>query len=382
MTARLPTIGLFMALGLAVPGPQAVAQSNPSTASTVARFTAAETIPVVSARLNGREYQLVLDTGAQVTILPVGAAPVAEGEGLRLVGANGTAVNGGVARGVELVIGPHVYRPERVVLADMRLKAQGIDGVLGADFFRTFSVAFDKRTGAVEVGVFRRAWNCPADQQVKTRFVDDRFLVEATLNGQPLTAALDTGSASIAQIGPSAAQARNLPSEPGRTLPQPTVGVGGGLMSTVARERVLGLGPATIDQPYVSLDAQWSWPEPIEGLLGYHAFRDWDAILDLGADMICLRSPKAPKPVFSLTGLSFRPGASSAIIEHVVPGSPGDKAGLRRGDILISIDGVALSRMTRIRREAMFSVPKGRLEMVVVRNRGYILAVIEPAEVL
>lgn len=379
--ARFPTIGLIMALGLAVSGAQA-AQPNPSTASTVARFTGAETIPIVTARMKGKEYRLVLDTGAQVTILPVGAAPVAEGDGLRLVGANGTAVNGGVARGVELAIGPHLYRPERVVLAEMGLKAQGIDGVLGADFFRKFSVAFDKRTGAVEVGVFRRAWNCPADQQVTTRFVDDRFLVESTLNGQPFIAALDTGAASIAQMSPAAARARNLPSDPSRTLSHPTLGVGGGLSAIVAREQRLGLGPATMQEPYVSLGAQWSWPEPIEGLLGYYAFRDWDAILDLGADMICLRAPEAGKPVFSLTGLSFRPGESRAIVEHVIPGSPGDKAGMRRGDIIVYVDKMPLSGMGRGAREALFAVPKGRIEVIFRRDRSYVVALIEPTEIL
>ena len=80
-------------------------------------------------------------------------------------------------------------------------------------------------------------------------------------------------------------------------------------------------------------------------------------------------------------GLSLVPGAKFGIvpldIAQVLPGGPGEKAGLLAGDRIVSINGHKVSSKTDMQTE--FLISKGRTsEMTVVRGGTNVVLVVEP----
>jgi serine protease Do len=66
---------------------------------------------------------------------------------------------------------------------------------------------------------------------------------------------------------------------------------------------------------------------------------------------------------------AFRLSTSDgALVQSVEPGLPGDKAGLKRGDLIVEIDGKAIKDSEQMVREISRRPPGGRVEMKVLRG--------------
>lgn len=83
------------------------------------------------------------------------------------------------------------------------------------------------------------------------------------------------------------------------------------------------------------------------------------------------------KPLFEiLTGLEFYP--IDLLVKNIVMGSPADKAGMKKGDVLVSMNGVQLSSFEQLR-EGLQSFEDGKnISMGVMTNGSVILKQIVP----
>jgi S1-C subfamily serine protease len=67
-------------------------------------------------------------------------------------------------------------------------------------------------------------------------------------------------------------------------------------------------------------------------------------------------------------------------VVSVVPNSPAAAAGARAGDIVLSLDGVAIADPTALQRRMVAGAIGRRMEMTVWRNGALVDVVVEPEE--
>jgi S1-C subfamily serine protease len=84
---------------------------------------------------------------------------------------------------------------------------------------------------------------------------------------------------------------------------------------------------------------------------------------------------RLPPPLVTKTGRR-----NGMRVAQVVPGSPADRGGLRVGDVLISVDGEAVTSSTALQRLMVEDAIGRRLEITVWRNGALVDAVVVPRE--
>ena len=169
--------------------------------------------PTVQVRINGREYQFWLDTGSALTVL---SSDVAASAGVAPVGSNTLTVGtfAGVAKATPAVvkrleIGAIVLLngPAIVIDADqMRVNVGGragvkVDGIIGWDTIRQFSISMDFKHGTITVQKPERLGTIGTPSQNLTWFGQPIVEVRAK-SGETLHFALDTG-AQVTLVNPS-----------------------------------------------------------------------------------------------------------------------------------------------------------------------------------
>ena len=86
---------------------------------------------------------------------------------------------------------------------------------------------------------------------------------------------------------------------------------------------------------------------------------------------------QAPLPPALATKLGRRTGLH---VSDVVPGSPAATAGLRRGDVVVAVDGTTIASTTQVQRLMVEGAIGRRVEVTVWRNGALVDVVAEPRE--
>lgn len=86
---------------------------------------------------------------------------------------------------------------------------------------------------------------------------------------------------------------------------------------------------------------------------------------------------QAPLPPALATKLGRRTGLH---VSDVVPGSPAAVAGLRRGDVVVAVDGATIASTTQVQRLMVEGAIGRRVEVTVWRNGALVDVVAEPRE--
>ena len=211
MMARslLPLLGLLpAALSLAAAPAADVAQAFPELSPAVARpttpgapipFTIANAgkLPVVLARVNGREGVFLVDTGAMVTAIDRGFADRAGlTDRLRQAGARINGKGDGVefARIRDLKLGDTAFANFHALLIDLSGLENGLGaqpaGILGANVLLTAPITLDYAKGELRLG-----GDTPAGTiALPARFKQGSPMILAEIDGRPMELLIDTGA--------------------------------------------------------------------------------------------------------------------------------------------------------------------------------------------
>jgi predicted aspartyl protease len=200
---------------------------------------------IVDGAINGQKIGIMLDTGAERSLIPRSAA-VRLGlgrqavRGYRIVGVGGeTQVEAAYIE--EFKIGQATRKGWRVIVAGEKDLGENIAFILGDDFFQQVDVEFDLAHGAVRLfqpkdcdGVSLAYWATEGIGEVEMERVTDahpQIVLTVQINGQPIKALLDSGSTKSVLNKLDAARLGVTPETPG------VVAVGSGT----------GIGPKSID---------------------------------------------------------------------------------------------------------------------------------------
>src|SRR5690606_13467530 len=73
---------------------------------------------------------------------------------------------------------------------------------------------------------------------------------------------------------------------------------------------------------------------------------------------------------FGGVGIQIFAGQGRIVIDEVVPGSPGEKAGLEAGDVIVKVDGRATVNMPIVEARELLRGPEGTRVAIVVLRAG------------
>jgi Aspartyl protease/PDZ domain len=301
--------------------------------------------------------RFLVDTGSSVTLVTPeiarrspGRGPVAAGGApLRVKGAEGAVVELPRASLRRLDLGAARFEDVDVVIHDCAAISahlgRRIDGVLGFPLFREVLLTLDYPGRQVSL---RPATGGSATRGVALRFDDARKvpLVSAGLGGRTLMMLVDSGSDAVFSLNPAGFR------------PDFAHGpVRGTVVGTLAGEREqevgrlagdIAIGEVVFTRPRVDFTDELS-------ALGGGALRHFTVTFDQLRDRVVLeRAVSGPveTPALRSSGLSFSRTPAYWRIAGVVPGSPAERAGVERGELIVRIDGEPVSRWDLSRFEA------------------------------
>jgi hypothetical protein len=302
---------------------------------------------------------MLLDTGAELTVLDLGTARelgvgVSGFSGITGFGADtlrGGVTEGGVAIALPGAIPYHLRRPV-VDLAGLEPHlGRRVPGIVGSDLFLRFTVELDYEGGRVVLHQTRHFQPRPDDVRLPLRLHRHRPYVEATLTlpdggeigGQFL---VDTGTNTSLQLNSPFLSRHQVLERVGPTVGIMTGGVGGRTTEREGRLVALKLGPFTLDAPTVvlSTSATGAGADPAAGVIGAGILNRFTVTTDYRNRTLFLRpNGRFGKPFPSdMAGFAISVGPNDPrdfAVRWVDPGSPAERAGLAPGDRLIEIDG-------------------------------------------
>lgn len=325
----------------------------------------------LQAHLNDSEpLWFLLDTGASMTIID---REVADELGIDLTG---QVMGDGVGeKKVAVTFGKDVsFRLHGVELGGQTVAVvpvhdifearfgRELDGILGYDFISRFVVGIDYLKAKLHL-YEREGWKYEGNgTEVPIRIVDTRAVLDAAITlpgGSSIDCNLyvDTGSGVTLRLNKPFTEEHDLLSFlPKKLESTGGYGVGGATRDTRGRIAALKIGELEFKAPTCSFshdDKGVGADATMSGKVGGGILERCTVFLDYERQRVILEpNPRFERPFLGeMSGLSISTGGRrdwhTFTVTHVVEGSPGHEAGVKVGDVIISMDGKPASALRK-----------------------------------
>lgn len=282
-------------------------------------------VPVALGPGGGTTVDLLLDTGSTWTFIDPAA--------VRQV----TSRRRGRVRFAEARIGGHALGPLPARLIPMqslsRAVGREIDGILGFPAFRDVLLTLDYPAAEVRVATGRLP---PADGREVFRYTTRarRPHLPVEVGGRRIELLLDSGSTGRFLLRPADPVRWRVPPRAARV----TVGIGFAAIDDSGRmEGALRFGPLRFEEPIVTVAGR-------ERLAGWQVLRHFSLTFDQLRRRVRMVAPRSRAVVrmaaMTSNGLATRPRAEGLEVVEALAGTSAAEVGLRRGDLVVAIDGV------------------------------------------
>ena len=257
--------------------------------------------------------------------------------------------------------------PFTVVDSAEQARVEGVAdraGVLGYEIPRRVVMRIDYGRGVITLTKPQAARPPRGAKALPFDFVSQLLVVTASVDGHPGRFALDTGSRASILLLPKYAHAAGLD----RTIRTHEALVGWGLdgpiHAPVGRAQSLDFGGFVIARPLTVL---LPGGPPVDGNIGGAILKRFTLTLDYGRRRIWL-SPNdslgTPDPE-DLSGLWMNQDPDGFRIVSVAEATPGAAVGLRAGDLVAAIDGVAATELSLSAVRARLKAPGAAVRLSV-----------------
>jgi hypothetical protein len=352
--------------------------------STTVPFTLVNNHIYVDVKLDGKgPYRLLCDTGGANIVTP----SVAKALGLEVKGAlqgrgvGDSSVDVGLAQVKTLAIGDVTLRDQVFAVFPLEdfAKVEGIEehGLIGYEVFKRFVVEVSYGRSQLTVtlpSAFRYAGKGTAVPFVFNAHVPQ---VEGEIDGIRGKFDIDTGSRASLDLLAPFAEKHALARKYHLSAPMVTGwGVGGPSRSRVGRARLLKLGDVAVKAPVasISLAKKGAFSDPyVAGNVGAGVLKRFDLTFDYQAKRIWFeRNGNDGQPdTFDRSGMWVNQDAGAYVVMDVMAGGPADRAGLRAGDRIVSVDGTpAAARPVHELRTILRTRPAGQRVKLEVETAG------------
>ena len=298
-----------------------------------------------------------------------------------------TPIDAYVLLGNDLVLGERlkVWNTEMILLTDNDLdfdKYVGfrIDGIIGANIFARFIVQIDYRREQIWLYHPQARPSLHRFREVPARFVGRKPYLQVGLDMddgrvRPASLLLDSGAGLSFLLVTHSFADSILP--PGVKPARIAAGLGGSLRGFIGRVRFIELGQIRRDLPVVffqtEADSLLLVHTPKNGNVGNLFLENYRVRIDYPGRRVYL-SPVGRRRFrqdrSGLTVFADGPDLRRYVVSQVIPGSPADRAGVREGDVLVSINGWPVRFRTMDGIVRLFSRRAGRRVRLRLVRRG------------
>jgi hypothetical protein len=337
---------------------------------------------MVPVTVNGRAFPCHLDSGGGALLALDQKA--AERAGLRATGLGSSAGAGATAtpdsrlEGATIGVAGVVVRNATVIVRPFEPEAPEFECLLGLTLLRDYVVelnyikphlrlhdptGFEPPRGAVAIP-FTLEQNHP---------LADMTLILADGERVRARVMLDTGAAYYGAVllKPFIA-AHNVMARAGKVARRPQAG-SHAIRMLAARPLAISLGPVQVLRPVIALLETDTPFLRMDGLLGEGFFVRFDVTFDYRRHTLWLAPNErfGEEQWFDASGVGFvkTPDAKRHVAAAIVPGSPADIAGVRKGDVLVSIDSEPADGLTS-KQVALALSREGSSRVLALRREG------------
>ncbi|HEY2068037.1 MAG TPA: aspartyl protease family protein [Rhizomicrobium sp.] len=329
--------------------------------------------------VNGKPLTFIFDTGGSNLLTPA----TAQALGLTVQGkmeANGAGsghMDMGFTKVTSLQLGQATLKDQvfAVIPLDQMTPIEGVPmpGMVGFETFRRFVTRVDYGNHTLTL-IDPKSFD-PKDAGAAIPFTFNGNNIEApgTYNGAKGEFTVDTGSRASLTLNSPYATKNNL------ALPKDVEmvtgwGIGGPSRSLAQKSGALVLGPYTIQNPVVEISTDKGGAfaaDSLAGNIGAGILKRYVVTLDYDHQTMYLKpiaGPIADLDTFDRAGMWFNKSADGYVIVDITKGMPADAAGLKTGDIILSVDGkpatsIPLTQLRiRLRNEAPGTVVRLKVE--------------------
>jgi hypothetical protein len=305
----------------------------------------------VEVKLNDESYDFLFDTGGRNVVTPTTARAL----GLTTQGAlQGGGVGEksedfGLTKVAHMAIGgAHLDDQTFVVIALESMGAvegRPVTGVFGYEVFKRFIVRTDYERRQITLsdpGSFKYSGS---GIRMPFTFIDTDPVVSGEIDGLKGAFTLDTGSrASLDLSSPFVARNDLVKRWSANFRGVSGWGAGGVARASFARPKMFLLGGIPIPSPVVGLSEQRTGDESniyVAGNVGAGILKRFNITWDYPHLQIFFeRNTNYAEPdVFDRAGLWANLGSHGFTVVEVISGGPADRAGLKAGDDIVSVDG-------------------------------------------
>ena len=312
-----------------------------------APFTMSRGHIYVSVKVNGKAAVFGLDTDAGMNVVSVDAAKrlgivVPDSEHPTMAMGAGGAQKSWLITLDSLRIGGAVLKSAPAFVLDLPRSAK-LDGLLGYEFLQSFVTTIDYQARTVTFS----DQSSPKPGDIVLTLHPGRGVptVDADVDGALGRFQIDTGDGGTIEISAPFAESNHLREKYPRHLDLVTgLGVGGDVRSSVVRLGTLKLGPTTLRGVAGDLSLQKSGVFAngyVDGVLGYGVLSRFKVTLDYQASKVILSDAgQQDKPFdYNRSGVGFSAQGGRLIVTDIVPGGPGEQAGVMLGDEIVELNG-------------------------------------------
>jgi PDZ domain/Aspartyl protease len=353
-------------------------------ASTEVPLQSENGVAVVEAYVDGHgPLPFVLDTGGHAILTATAAKQL--GLTARGGGVSGGAGEGTMAQqyaqvhslrigGAQITDFPMFVIPYGKDFTDRGAGRPPLAGILGLEVFERFAVTMDYRRHTLRLRNFRSFTPPARDVAVPLYFQEDMPLAYAEADGVRGLFGVDTGnSGRIFLFGDFLKHHGFFERYAGGAEGQS--GSSGGIVrSSTYRLHEFTFGGLTMHEFVTGFVVQQkgSFSSRTEaGNFGYDVLSQFTLTTDYRRGRIYLhREPGAPLPQFTRTGFvgGSRDAQNRLVVGAVLPNSPATEAGLARGDVILTIDGVPTQDLTPPELAGLARRPAGTPMRLTVRR--------------
>jgi hypothetical protein len=337
----------------------------------------------LSVMLNGRgPYTFVLDSGGDYIVTPDVASALAAKStgGLQLQGVGNASESAAFTHVAWIGVGSAVVRDQYVLVLPIATgfgMAEGlhIDGMLGYQFLARFVTTIDYADSKITLKMPAGAPAAPPNAATIPFYIDGTTpRIPVTVAGVATSAEVDTGSRAGLTLSAPFLAAHPTVAALAKTAPVVAgFGVGGASFARLGRVPTIAIGPFQIPNSVVDFTEQskGAFADPYNPAnAGGAIWRRFDVTLDYRHQAMYLaKNATFDSPAnYDRSGVFLIDANGAFTVLSALAGSPAASAGLNKGDVIVSVNGAAVSSTTLAGLRAMLAGPAGTVVHLHVRS--------------
>jgi len=336
--------------------------------------------PIVLAKLNGQgPYRFIVDTGcSHAVLIDEGLFKKLGLDSERATPGHGKTDESDPVKVDTIAIGDVTFSNVRAFPTRSGMPSGSDEpmGILGLRLFEDYLVTFDYPNRRF---IFESGRLPPSGEGILRCSFDEKYgsilTIQPTVAGIAMNVHIDTGSPAVLALLSKWQKKLPLTSKPVKVgMARTPAGSADVYMARL--EGTLKVGDHEFENPKVDFADLGPMLDYDCGNIGSGLLKDFALTVDQTNRRVRLRrGSDGSKPITRVSrkvsdapyriGVAFRPGSDRLIVQHVLPGSAGEKGGLKQGDVVIEVNGKPVGDVSQEELSRVFGSP----ELVVLKVR-------------